>query len=77
MDNGTGFNGCYASHIIIRAGTEIIKLPDEINDGIASTINCALATMVNCVDQLPENIIRSKKKALIQVKTYDKSIMKI
>lgn len=67
MNNGTGFNGCYASHIIIRPGTEVIKLPDEISDGIASTINCALATMVNCVDQLPQNVKGLNKKALIQV----------
>lgn len=66
MSSGTGFNGCYATHIIIRKGTHMIKLPDEISDGLAATINCALATMVNCVDQIPENVKRSAKKALIQ-----------
>jgi D-arabinose 1-dehydrogenase-like Zn-dependent alcohol dehydrogenase len=67
MSNGTGFNGCYASHIILRKGTEVIKLPDEISDELASTINCALATMVNCVDQVPQNVKKSAKKVLIQV----------
>ncbi|CAF0709770.1 unnamed protein product [Brachionus calyciflorus] len=66
MSSGSGFNGCYATHIIIRSGTEVIKLPHEISDGLAATINCALATMVNCVDQLPDNVKRSRKKALIQ-----------
>jgi D-arabinose 1-dehydrogenase-like Zn-dependent alcohol dehydrogenase len=67
MSNGSGFNGCYSSHIIIRKGTKLIKLPDEISDSLASSINCALATMVNCVDNLPQNVKNRKKKALVQV----------
>lgn len=66
MSSGTGFNGCYASHIVIRKGTEVIKLPDCISDELASTINCALATMVNCVDQVPERVKKSGKRVLIQ-----------
>ena len=56
MCNGSGFNGCYASHIIIRKGTRVIKLPNEISDSLGATINCALATMVNSVDQIPINV---------------------
>jgi D-arabinose 1-dehydrogenase-like Zn-dependent alcohol dehydrogenase len=67
MSNGTGFNGCYATHIIIRKGTEVIKMPDVISDELAATINCALATMVNCVDQVPKRVKKSAKKVLIQV----------
>ena len=65
--NGSGFDGCYASHILIRSGTTVIRLPDSISDGLAASINCALATMVNCVDNLPDSVKRSKKKALVQV----------
>lgn len=68
MGDGTGYNGCYASHIIIRPGTFVMKLPDVINDDLAATINCALATMVNCVDQIPDRIKRNKQSTiLIQV----------
>ena len=65
--SGTGFNGCYATHIVIRKGTKVIKLPDEICDNLGASINCALATMVNCVSQLPNNVKKIADKALIQV----------
>ena len=67
MNNGTGFNGCYASHIVLRKGTSVIKIPDVISDNLAASINCALATMVNCVSQIPFNVKLVSKKALIQV----------
>jgi threonine dehydrogenase-like Zn-dependent dehydrogenase len=66
MSSGSGFNGSYASHIVLRKGTHIKKLPNEIDDYIGSTINCALATMVNCIDSIPNNIKLNGKKALIQ-----------
>lgn len=67
MNNGTGFNGCYASHIVLRKGTSVIKIPDVISDNLAASINCALATMVNCVSQIPSNVKLISNKALIQV----------
>jgi D-arabinose 1-dehydrogenase-like Zn-dependent alcohol dehydrogenase len=67
MNNGSGFNGCYATHIVLRKGTTIIKIPDEISDNLAASINCALATMVNCVTQIPDNVRNIAKKVLIQV----------
>ena len=70
MNNGTGFNGCYATHIVLRKGTTVIKIPDEINDNLAASINCALATMVNCVSQIPDNVRNIAKKALIQVNIF-------
>jgi D-arabinose 1-dehydrogenase-like Zn-dependent alcohol dehydrogenase len=70
MNNGTGFNGCYATHIILRKGTKIIKLPKEINDSLAATMNCSLATMVNCVSHIPNRIKQNSHKALIQVCFY-------
>ena len=66
LQNGTGFNGCYASHIVLRKGTTIIKLPDAINDRLGASINCALATMVNCVEQIPWEVKRRANKVLIQ-----------
>lgn len=67
MSNGTGFNGSYATHVILRKGTEIIKLPDVISDDLGASINCALGTMVNCVSQIPDTNKKVGSKAMIQV----------
>lgn len=55
MDNGTGLNGCYASHIVLRAGTHIVRIPDELTDAVVAPANCALATMVSALSHLPDN----------------------
>lgn len=62
VHNGSGLNGCYASHIHIRKGTHMVKLPESISDAMAAPANCALSTMVNAVSQL-ESI---PKKAVVQ-----------
>lgn len=67
MSNGSGFNGSYASHIVLRKGTSVIKLPDVISDNLAASINCALATMMNCVNQIPADNVKPGNKALVQV----------
>lgn len=54
LDSGTGHNGCYASHIVLRAGTHIARIPDAVPNSVAAPANCALATMVNAVSQLPK-----------------------
>jgi D-arabinose 1-dehydrogenase-like Zn-dependent alcohol dehydrogenase len=66
ISNGTGFNGCYSTHIVLRKGTHIIKLPDHIIDTVGATINCALATMVNAIGSIPYHVRSFGKKALIQ-----------
>ena len=53
LSNGTGLNGTYATHILLRPGTAIIPLPDSVSDALAAPANCALATMVKAVEQLP------------------------
>ena len=55
LDNGTGLNGCYASHVVLRPGTHIVRVPDELPDILVAPANCALATMVSAVSHLPEN----------------------
>jgi threonine dehydrogenase-like Zn-dependent dehydrogenase len=50
----------------LRKGTFIKKIPDAIGDSLASTINCALATMINCTDQIPVHMRREGRKALVQ-----------
>jgi len=51
INNGSGLNGCYATHIHIRRGTHMVKIPDNISHAAAAPANCALATMVNAVSQ--------------------------
>ena len=53
LDSGSGLNGCYASHIVLRRGTTVIRVPDRLPDEFVAPANCALATMVNATEQLP------------------------
>lgn len=62
LTNGSGLNGSYASHIVVRHGTRVVRLPDEVADAVAAPANCALATMVNAISGTPENV----KKVVIQ-----------
>jgi len=51
VHNGSGLNGCYATHILIRKGTHMVKVPDAVSHSAVAPANCALATMVNAVSQ--------------------------
>jgi len=51
IHNGSGLNGCYATHIHIRKGTHIVKIPHTITNKMVAPANCALATMVNAVSK--------------------------
>lgn len=53
--DGTGLNGCYASHIVLRKGTHIVKVPESLPDSVVAPANCALATAVNAVSRLPDS----------------------
>ena len=62
ITNGTGLNGCYASHILLRPGTHIVKIPESVSNEDAAPANCALATMVNAISKIPTTV----KKVVIQ-----------
>lgn len=53
LSDGSGLNGCYATHVLLRPGTHIARVADTIPDVVAAPANCALATMVNVVSQVP------------------------
>lgn len=53
VNDGSGLNGCYASHILLRAGTHVVPVPDDLSDEIIAPANCALATMINIVSTVP------------------------
>lgn len=60
LDHGSGLNGCYASHIVIRSGTTMVKIPESVSNATAAPANCALATMVNAIAQMnvtPRNVV--------------------
>ena len=54
LNDGSGLNGCYASHILLRQGTHIVTLPDRLTDATVAPANCALATVVNAAETLPD-----------------------
>lgn len=62
LNEGHGLNGCYASHLVLRAGTTIVPVPDELPDALVAPANCALATIVNALADLP----RPCERVLIQ-----------
>jgi len=53
LADGSGLNGCYASHILLRPGTHIVTVPDALSDAVIAPANCALATVINAVSLLP------------------------
>ena len=54
FSDGSGLNGCYASHIVLRPGTQIMPVPAALPDAIAAPANCALATIINALETLPD-----------------------
>ncbi len=55
IDDGSGLNGCYASHIVLRPGTAIFPVPARLPDAAVVPANCSLATMVNVLEAIPTN----------------------
>ena len=43
----SALSGGFASHILLRPGTAIYRIPDAVTDNEVVPINCALATVVN------------------------------
>ena len=58
LTDGTGLNGTYASHVLLRRGTHLVDVPATISDTVAAPANCALATAVAAIDVLPEGVDR-------------------
>lgn len=50
LDDGSGLNGCYASHSVLRPGTFVLPIPDSLPDSVVAPVNCALATMVAALE---------------------------
>lgn len=61
LDDGTGLNGCFSSHIMLRAGTHIVTLPEGLPDSHAVPANCALSTMVAVVEPILQQTVKPQK----------------
>lgn len=46
-EGDSAFSGGFATHILLRPGTAIYRIPDAVTDRDAVPINCALTTVVN------------------------------
>lgn len=58
LDDAPGLNGCFASHIVLRAGTTVVEIPAGLSDATVVPTNCALATMMAVVEKIPEGAER-------------------
>lgn len=65
VSKGSGLDGCYASHIVIKEGTVAIKIPDHVTDKMAAPLNCAMGTVMNALSNLPP--LDQSAKVLVQV----------
>lgn len=66
ISEGTGLNGTYASHILLRPGTHAVKLPNELSSRVCAPANCALATVVNALDMARLPRYGANKSAVVQ-----------
>jgi threonine dehydrogenase-like Zn-dependent dehydrogenase len=54
LADGSGLNGCYATHLLLRPGTAVVAVPDALSDQWVAPANCALATVIHAVSRLPD-----------------------
>ena len=53
LADGSGLNGCYATHLLLRPGTHIAPVAEQLADALVAPANCALATAINACALLP------------------------
>ncbi|XP_065844240.1 uncharacterized protein [Oscarella lobularis] len=58
-------NGCFATHIVIHPRTFCVAIPDNVPDNIAATINCALATVVNVLEEVEKCLRSDERKSVV------------
>ncbi|KAG8181970.1 hypothetical protein JTE90_026908 [Oedothorax gibbosus] len=63
---GTGLNGCFATYMVLKKGTEVVRVPHNVSDVVASPSNCALSTMVHAVSFAMANSKLKQSVAVIQ-----------
>jgi len=66
MGDGSGLNGTYATHILLRRGTHMVRLPEGLDSRICAPANCALATVANSLDLGRMPRFGSNRSAVVQ-----------
>nr|XP_042899673.1 L-threonine 3-dehydrogenase isoform X2 [Parasteatoda tepidariorum] len=66
LNDGTGLNGCFATHMVLRARTDVVPVPLNVSDIIASPANCALSTMVHAISFASSTTKLKQSVAIIQ-----------
>lgn len=51
FDGPWPLSGTYATHIHVRAGQEVVAVPDGLSDAVASTAGCAVATVMAVLEK--------------------------
>ncbi|MFC1607821.1 zinc-binding dehydrogenase [Candidatus Latescibacterota bacterium] len=49
-------NGCYAEYLVLRTGTDIFKIPGEIDHAVLVSASCSGATAAHAFDDVPESV---------------------
>ncbi|XP_037079357.1 2-deoxy-scyllo-inosamine dehydrogenase-like [Pollicipes pollicipes] len=69
LSSGCGLNGCYSTHLLLRAGTHIVRLPPGLaaNPPLAAPANCALATVMCAARAVQTHLAAAPRtRALVQ-----------
>ncbi|KFM78709.1 L-threonine 3-dehydrogenase, partial [Stegodyphus mimosarum] len=66
LKDGMGLNGCFATHMVLKKGTQVVRVPSNISNIVASPANCALSTMVHAISFVTINSKRKQSIAVIQ-----------
>ncbi|MCY1157473.1 MAG: dehydrogenase, partial [Citricoccus sp.] len=54
FDSDWPLSGTYASHILLRDGQAVVAVPESLQDGVAATAGCAVATVMAVLEQAGE-----------------------
>lgn len=57
MNNYSDLKGCYSEYIILDSGTDIFRVPDNIDKAILVSSSCSGATMAHGFDLFKESLI--------------------
>jgi putative phosphonate catabolism associated alcohol dehydrogenase len=53
FDGTTPFTGCYATHLVVRPGTAVHRVANNVPAAALATANCALATIMAVTEHFP------------------------
>lgn len=66
VTEGSGLSGTYATHIHLKPGTHVVKLPDGLSSRVCAPANCALATVANSLDMARLPRYGANQSAVVQ-----------